>query len=320
LLMKSYMDLENVPVIPHMIEEVLDFKAFIKPYIRSGAHRLIGHTKTQQFRFYKRDDGVPAMQYKLLCTLQDWSPPEGLLVWCVGADGKTMLPDEEPKPCKPIAMKNLEDILKGISGFIQYWESLKVTDVGGSRGHRYGSWIHYWMHVRAALADLHQDSSHTLRQWFWPQTCVDVQASEARLMGNGEVREEFDVNDHYVGPASQRPPPSFRIAVDCHEGYMLILRPGDETYVKLVWVAKALSEPNFTTSSPHFRQIQVEYYRPTTRNEDVIRHYTGWDTNNNFRWKVDSEHGPSWVDTDSIFIAWRPRKNHSGSVSSLKST
>jgi hypothetical protein len=212
-------------------------------------------------------------------------------------------------------MKNLEDILKGISGFIQYWESLKVADVGGSRGHRYGSLIHYWTRVRAALADLHQDSPHTLRQGFWPQTRVDVPASEARLMGNGEVREEFDVDDHYVGPASQRPPPSFRIAVDCHEGYMLILRPGDETYVKPVWVARALSEPNFTTSSPHFRQIQVEYYRPTARNEDVIRHYTGWDTNNNFRWKVDSEHGPSWVDTDSIFIAWRPRKNQSGSVS-----
>jgi len=96
---------------------------------------------------------------------------------------------------------------------------------------------------------------------------------------------------------------------------MLILRLGDETYVKLVWVARALSELNFTTFSPHFRQIQVEYYRPTTWNEDVIRHYTSRDTNNNFRWKVDSEHGPSWVDTDSIFIAWRPRKNHNGSMS-----
>jgi hypothetical protein len=38
LLMKSYMDLENVPIIPHMIEEVPNFKAFIKPYIQSGAH------------------------------------------------------------------------------------------------------------------------------------------------------------------------------------------------------------------------------------------------------------------------------------------
>ena len=113
LLMKSYMDLENVSVIPHMIEEVPDFKAFIEPYIRSGAHRLIRHAKAQ-FRFYMRDDGVPAMQYKLLCTTQDWSPPEGLLVWSVDGKERAMLPDGEPKPCKPIPMKNLEDIIKGI--------------------------------------------------------------------------------------------------------------------------------------------------------------------------------------------------------------
>ena len=71
LLMKSYMDLENIPVIPHMIEEVPDFKAFIELYIQSGAHRLIRHTKAQQFWFYMQGDGVPAMQYKLLCTTQD---------------------------------------------------------------------------------------------------------------------------------------------------------------------------------------------------------------------------------------------------------
>jgi len=129
---------------------------------------------------------------------------------------------------------------------------LKVADVGGSCWHRYGSWIHYWTRVRVALAYLHQDSPDTLRHGFWPQIRVDVQASEACLLENGEVREEFDADDRYVGPASQRPPPSFRIAVDCHEGYMLILRLGDETYVKPVWVARTLFKPNFTTSSPHF--------------------------------------------------------------------
>lgn len=63
LLKKLYMDLENIHVIPHMIKKVLAFKAFIESYIRSRAHQLIGHTKTQQFWFYMHDDGVPAMQY-----------------------------------------------------------------------------------------------------------------------------------------------------------------------------------------------------------------------------------------------------------------
>ena len=50
-----------------------------------------------------------------------------------------MLPNEEPKPCKPITMKNLEDIVKDISDFIQYYESLKIADVGVSCWHHYES-------------------------------------------------------------------------------------------------------------------------------------------------------------------------------------
>jgi hypothetical protein len=80
LLMKSYMDLDHMPVIPHIIEEVLDFKAFIKPYMLKGRNRLVGHTKAQQFRFYMRDDGLPAMQFKLLCTSPNWAPDAGILV------------------------------------------------------------------------------------------------------------------------------------------------------------------------------------------------------------------------------------------------
>ena len=69
LLMKSYMDLDHMPLIPHMIEEVPNFKAFIKSYMLKGGDRLVGHTKAQQFRFYIRDDGLSAMQFKLLSHL-----------------------------------------------------------------------------------------------------------------------------------------------------------------------------------------------------------------------------------------------------------
>jgi hypothetical protein len=46
LLMKSYMDLDHIHVIAHMIEEVPDFKAYIKPYMLKGGDRLVGYTKT----------------------------------------------------------------------------------------------------------------------------------------------------------------------------------------------------------------------------------------------------------------------------------
>ena len=98
-----------------------------------------------------------------------------------------MLLDGEPKPCKPIPMQNLEDIVKGISRFIQYWESLRVADVGGSCWLRYGSRIQYWTYVRGALANLHQDIPVTLRHGFWPQTRVNVHAAEASILENGEV-------------------------------------------------------------------------------------------------------------------------------------
>ena len=194
--------------------------------------------KAQQFRQYISNNDVRGMQYKLLCTTQDWSPSEGLLVWRIDVEGRTMLPDREPKSYKPIPIKNLEDIVKGISGFIQYsWESLRVVDVSGSCWHCYEGWIQYWIRVCAALADLHQDTPLILRHRFWPQTHVDIQALKASLMENEEVREEFDVDNHYVEPASNHPPPSFHIAVDCHVGYMLNLHPKDETYTKLVQVA-----------------------------------------------------------------------------------
>ena len=128
-----------------------------------------------------------------------------------------MLPDRKPKPCKPISMKKLEDIVKGISGFIQYWENLRVVDVGGLCWLRYRSWIQYWTRVCGALTNLYQDSPLSLRHGFWPQTCVDVQALEASLLGNEKIREEFDVDDHYVRLANDRPPPSFFIGVDCYE-------------------------------------------------------------------------------------------------------
>ena len=45
MLMKSFMDVEVVPTIPHLIEEVPDFKKFIEDDIADGESALLGHTK-----------------------------------------------------------------------------------------------------------------------------------------------------------------------------------------------------------------------------------------------------------------------------------
>ena len=45
LLMKSFMDVEAVLTIPHLSEEVPDFKKFIEDGIVVGENALLGHTK-----------------------------------------------------------------------------------------------------------------------------------------------------------------------------------------------------------------------------------------------------------------------------------
>ena len=76
MFMKLFMDAETKPVIPHFIEEVPNFKAFVDGYLCSGNDALEGHTNVHQFKFYKDDNSWPLMQYKLWCTNSNWLPKE----------------------------------------------------------------------------------------------------------------------------------------------------------------------------------------------------------------------------------------------------
>ena len=77
LLMKSFMDCETEPVIPHLIEEVPDFKSFVEGYLGRGGQFLEGHSKVQQFRFHMDPSGWPLMEYKHMCTDKKWLPEDG---------------------------------------------------------------------------------------------------------------------------------------------------------------------------------------------------------------------------------------------------
>ena len=66
--MKLFIDVDKVPVIPHLVEEVLDFKGFIALFIALDNESLEDHGKAQQFKFYKHSGGWPMMQYKISCT------------------------------------------------------------------------------------------------------------------------------------------------------------------------------------------------------------------------------------------------------------
>jgi hypothetical protein len=168
LLMKSYMDLDDTPVIPSLIEEVPDFKSFVKPYVSEDT--LIGHTKGRQFLFYRGENGNPLMQYKLRCTDENWQPTEGIQLWQVHSFGKSKLPSGIPSAVMPRPMKYHDKIMRGITGFIQHWQEERDVDVTGLYRHHFQHCIEYWARVRDALLQPEMEACDTLFMGFWPQT------------------------------------------------------------------------------------------------------------------------------------------------------
>jgi len=112
----------------------------------------------------------------------------------------------------------------------------------------------------------------------------------------------------------EQPQPSFRVARDVYEGYMLLVRPGDEEiHVKPVWVALALSDPVLSSSSERFQQMRIQYYMPTSKTRAVLKTYSGWDTKRNMKWKAASNEPPCWIHNSCILTAWKIRSN-AGSI------
>ena len=220
-LMKSFMDVESIPTIPHLIEEVADFKGFIEGSFNDGNDLLVGHTKPQQVKFYLDSAGCPIMKYKMLCIDADWlgENDRGIKLWKEDAVGRSLWPRGIPVPVPQNAMKDVQHIVKGISGFIKYWEKLCNADVTGESRRRYEHLVHYWWDVKIALEEPLSNPT-VLKDGFWPTTRVEAN-KEDQLDEDGEDLEEFGEDDAYVGPLRNRLQSSFRMARDVFEGYFV---------------------------------------------------------------------------------------------------
>ena len=75
-LMKAFMESQELSFLPEFIQEVGDFKSFVKGYLCSGATRLIGLGEMHLFRFYVESDGNPVMKYKKSAVDSSWLPSE----------------------------------------------------------------------------------------------------------------------------------------------------------------------------------------------------------------------------------------------------
>ena len=92
LLMKSFMKNETVPTIPHLIQEVHDFKKFTANWMLNDNATLMGHTKAHQFKFYVDSNGCHVMKYRIFCHDGDWLPKGsgcGIKLWKEDSEGRS---------------------------------------------------------------------------------------------------------------------------------------------------------------------------------------------------------------------------------------
>jgi len=83
------MNVDSIPTIPHLIEEVPDFKDFIASSFVDGDDILVRHSKPHKIKFYLDSTGCSVMKYKLLCTDVDWlgEGGRGIKLWKEDAKG-----------------------------------------------------------------------------------------------------------------------------------------------------------------------------------------------------------------------------------------
>ena len=316
-LMKSYMDLDKDAVIPHMIEEVPDFKAFINTYIREGQERLVGHTRGRQFRFYVAEDDWPLMQYKMSCTSLVWLPEEGIKLWKEDANGRPMLPDLDavPNVVKPRKMKNQAEVVKGISGYLAYWNRLAENDETGLMRHDLQKVIKYWEGVKSAVAECRDERGEEpspIQNGFWPRT----RQADFMVVDNGNVRGEGEDHEHYIGEARDMPNRSYRAAIDTRKGYFVFMHAGDEgEFTKPIWLGLPLIDPEFDPTAEKYHQIQVRWYTPIGRGNNEVAKYRHWNTKSTLKWEPHPTYAVSvWYTTDSICSSWKPREKNISKV------
>lgn len=98
--MKLFIDVESLIVILQSIEEILDFKGYIRNYIASKDKIIVGHFKDEQFKFYKHYNRWLLMQYKMLCSDSELllSTNGGIKLWTEDVNTrKLLLPTGEMK-------------------------------------------------------------------------------------------------------------------------------------------------------------------------------------------------------------------------------
>ena len=177
--MKSFMERKSYPVIPHLIEEVPNFKKFVEGYLCTGRDALTRHTNAQQFKFYRNANGWPLMHYKLLCIDNKWLLKEGggIWLWKQSEDGLPKVPFKDPKALKPQKMCGHDEVCKGLEGFLNLWSAMAYDDFSREFRRKSEPMSQYWRGVKAAI-DLPFATEESLKDGFWPRSRFTPEADQ----------------------------------------------------------------------------------------------------------------------------------------------
>ena len=105
----------------------------------------------------------------------------------------------------------------------------------------------------------------TLKDGFWPTTKV-TPSFEDEFIETGNVREEYDEDEHFLGQARDRSAESFRVNRDLYEGYFVAVRPSKDDAEHPFWIARTLSNPN---SNPEYPScVLIWYFRSVSHNKN----------------------------------------------------
>ena len=147
------------------------------------------------------------------------------------------------------------------------------------------------------------DTPISLQNGFWPSIRI-AHAVEDEFTEEGDVHEEYGEDDRFVGHRCDRPPPSFWIGRDLYASYFVALRPCDGND-RSFWIARAMSDPN--SNPERLNTVQIQFFRPVSRNRDVLKFYKDWNTNVNLRWTIKKGVAITRENTNSVLIAWKSR-------------
>jgi hypothetical protein len=90
-------------------------------------------------------------------------------LWQEDKEGRPIWPCGELAIVNVQPLKNLDEILKGIFGFIKYWEKLSNED-STRKYRRHYKQLHYYWRIRKDALVLLVEPLASLQDGFWPTT------------------------------------------------------------------------------------------------------------------------------------------------------